>query len=135
MRLISIFKIFVITAISLILSGCAVYYHDRVSGIEHIYGFGHLSMKVTPPREEKQAIIQRATMTGVAVGLDNGSLGMSVGYDQREHILIYDENVAITIKRPPSNDFFQFKVGTYPIEPNKLSSGKKPLENKGENNE
>ncbi len=135
MRLISIFKIFVITAISLTLSSCAVYYHDRVSGVEHIFGFGHLSMKVTPPKEEKQAIIQRATMTGVAVGMDNGSLGMSVGYDQREHILIYDENVAITIKRPPSNDFFQFKIGTYPIEPNKLLSGKKPSDDKGENNE
>ncbi len=114
------FEIIVISLASIVLPGCAVYYHDRVSGVEHILGFGHLSMKVTPPEEEKQAIIRRASMTGIAVGMDNGSLGMSVGYDQREHILIYDENVAITIERPPSNDFFQFRIGTYPIKPDNL---------------
>ncbi len=118
------FKIIIFALASLTLPGCAVYYHDRVSGVEHIFGFGHLSMKVTPPEEEKQAIIRRTTMTGVAVGMDNGSLGMSVGYDQREHILIYDENVAITIERPPSNDFFQFKIGTYPVEIENLSDTK-----------
>ena len=95
-------------------AGCAVYYRDRDSGAEHIWGFGHLSMKVTPPLEEKQAIIQRTTLTGIAVGLDNGSFGLSVGWDQREHILIYDENTAISIQRHPSNDFNFFKIGTYP---------------------
>lgn len=101
---------------SLILPGCAVYYRDRDSGAEHIWGFGHLSMKVIPPGEGKQAIVQRSTLTGAAVGIDNGSLGISVGYDQREHILIYDENLALTIQRPPSNDFFYFKIGSYPLE-------------------
>ncbi|MEQ1816760.1 MAG: hypothetical protein ABL861_09935 [Nitrosomonas sp.] len=105
--------------ICIILSGCAVYYRDRDSGIEHIWGFGHLSVKVTAPSEEKQAIIQRTTLTGVSTGLDNGSLGMSVGYDRREHIIIYDENTVITIQRPPSNDFFYFKIGSLPIELNK----------------
>ena len=121
--------IFLVLAISL-LSGCAVYYRDRESGAEHIWGFGHLSMKVIPPLEEKQALIQRTTLTGVAIGMDNGSLGMSVGFDQREHILIYDENVAITIQRPPSNDFFYFKIGTYPIDLENLPALEKLPENK-----
>ena len=85
-------------------------------------------MKVIPPVEEKQALIQRTTLTGVAIGMDNGSLGMSVGFDQREHILIYDENVALTIKRPPSNDFFYFKIGTYPIELESLPDTKNSTE-------
>jgi len=121
--------IFLVLAISL-LSGCAVYYRDRESGAEHIWGFGHLSMKVIPPLEEKQALIQRTTLTGVAIGMDNGSLGMSVGFDQREHILIYDENVALTIQRPPSNDFFYFKIGTYPIEREILPDTKNSSEKK-----
>jgi len=121
--------IFLVLATSLI-SGCAVYYRDRESGAEHIFGFGHLSMKVIPPVEEKQALIQRTTLTGVAIGMDNGSLGMSVGFDQREHILIYDENVALTIKRPPSNDFFYFKIGTYPIELESLPDTKSSPEKK-----
>jgi len=104
-------------------SGCAVYYRDRESGTEHIWGFGHLAMKVTPPLEGKKALIQKMTLTGVAVGIDNGSMGVSVGYDDREHILIYDENTTITIQRPPSNDFFYFKIGTYPPD---LESDAKP---------
>ena len=125
-----VLKISVFIIIGFLLSSCAVYYRDRDSGAEHIWGFGHLSMKVSPPNEEKQAIIQRTTLTGVAVGFDNGSLGMSIGWDQREHILIYDEDVAITIQRPPSNDFFYFKIGTYPIELEILSDTKKSPEKK-----
>ena len=94
--------------------GCAVQYYDQDTGAEHIWGFGHLSMKVTSPKEEKQALIQRTTLTGIAVGLDNGSFGLSIGWDQRERIHIYDPNTAISIDRPPSNDFFYFKIGTYP---------------------
>ena len=109
-----IFLSSVFVLIGFLLSSCAVYYRDRDSGAEHIWGFGHLSMKVVPPNEGKQALIQRTTLTGLAVGLDNGSFGLSVGWDQREHILIYDANTAISIQRPPSNDSFYFKIGTYP---------------------
>jgi len=123
-------KIIILVLVGFQVAGCAVYYRDRESGAEHIWGFGHLSMKVLPPVEEKQALIQRTTLTGMAIGMDNGSLGMSVGFDQREHILIYDENVALTIKRPPSNDFFYFKIGTYPIELENLPDTKNSPEKK-----
>lgn len=106
----------ILVLIGFLLSGCAIYYRDRDTGAEHIFGFGHLSVKTIPPHEGKQALVQRMTLTGIAVGMDNGSLGMSAGWDRREHILIYDENVAVTIQRPPSNDFFYFKIGTYPAD-------------------
>lgn len=109
-----ILSIALFIAIGFLLSGCAIYYRDRDTGAEHIFGFGHLSVKIIPPHEGKQALVQRMTLTGLAAGLDNGSLGVSAGWDRREHILIYDENVAVTIQRPPSNDFFYFKIGTYP---------------------
>jgi len=104
--------IFVIVGFQLI--GCAVYYRDRESGADHIWGFGHLATKVTPPLEGKKALIQKMTLTGVAVGIDNGSFGVSIGYDEREHLLIYDDNTAISIQRPPSDDYLFFKIGTYP---------------------
>ncbi len=97
--------------------GCAIYYRDEETGAEHIWGFGHLAMKATPPLDGKQALIRRATLTGVALGIEDGSLGMSIGYDRRERIIVYDDNTALTIQRPPSNDFFHFKIGTYPPEP------------------
>ena len=100
--------------IGILLSGCAIYYRDRDTGAEHIWGFGHLAVKTLPPNEGKQALVQRMTLTGIAVGMDNGSLGVSAGYDRRAPILIFDENAAITIERHPSNDFFNFKIRTYP---------------------
>ena len=103
-----------VALVGLLLSGCAVYYLDRDTGTEHIWGFGHLAVKTVPPHEGKQALVQRMTLAGIAVGMDNGSVGVSAGYDRREHILIFDENAAITIERHPSNDFFNFKIGTYP---------------------
>ena len=112
--LLEVMSLSLLVMIVVLLSGCAIYYRDRDTGAEHIFGFGHLSVKTMPPHEGKQALVQRMTLTGLAAGLDNGSLGVSAGWDRREHILIYDENVAVTIKRPPSNDFFYFKVGTYP---------------------
>ncbi len=108
-------KIIVVAMIAILTSGCAIYYRDRDSGAEHVWGFGHLAMKVTPALEEKQALIQRTTLPGVAVGMDNGELAMSVGWAQREHILIYEKNAAISIIRPPSNDFFHFEIGTYTL--------------------
>jgi len=123
-------KISAFLTIGFLLPSCAVYYRDRDSGAEHIWGFGHLSMKVVPPNEGKQAIVQRTTLTGIAVGLDNGSFGLSAGWDQREHILIYDDNTTISIQRPPTNDFFYFKIGTYPPDLGRIpgpnnSNGKK----------
>lgn len=106
----------ILVLIGFLLSGCAIYYRDRDSGAEHIFGFGHLAVKTIPPNNGKQALVQRITLTGLALGMDNGALGVSAGWDRREHILIYDENAAITIQRPPSNDFFYFEIGTYPPE-------------------
>ncbi|NKB82590.1 MAG: hypothetical protein GKS05_12020 [Nitrospirales bacterium] len=108
-------RIIIFVIVGFHVAGCAVYYRDRESGAEHIWGFGHLAMKVTPPLEGKKALIQQMTLTGVAVGTDNGSFGVSVGYDEREHLLIYDANTAIAIRRHPSNDFFYFKIGTDPL--------------------
>lgn len=120
----------ILLIIGFLLSGCAVYYRDRDTGAEHIWGFGHLSVKTIPPREGKQALVQRMTLTGLAAGLDNGALSVSAGWDRREHILIYDENVAVTIQRPPSNDFFHFKIGTYPPDLEKTHDSKVRTEKK-----
>jgi len=113
-NLLSVQNIRLLVLIGLLLPGCAIYYRDRDTGAEHVFGFGHLSVKTIPPHEGKQALIQRMTLTGIAVGMDNGSLGMSAGYDRREHILISGGNTAITIESHPSRDYFYFKVGTYP---------------------
>ena len=110
-----VLNISVLVIMGFLLSSCAIYYRDRDTGAEHIFGFGHLAVKTIPPNDGKQALVQRMTLTGIALGLDNGSLGISAGWDRREHILIYSD-AAITIEPHTSNDFFFFKIGTYPPE-------------------
>lgn len=96
------------------ISGCAIYYRDSVSGAEHIWGIGHLATKITSPEDGKQAVVTRATLTGIAIGMDDGVFGVSAGLDRRERIIVYDDNTSIAITRHPSNDFFLFKIGSNP---------------------
>lgn len=102
------------TLFSFHVTGCAIYYRDSVSGAEHIWGIGHLATKITSPEDGKQTVVTRATLTGVAVGVDDGALGFSAGWDRRERIIVYDENTSVAITRHPSNDFFLFKIGSNP---------------------
>ena len=40
-------------------AGCAVYFHDVETGADHVWGFGHLAMKVAPESEGKQAVMKK----------------------------------------------------------------------------
>ena len=107
-------KFVFILVFPIFMSGCAVYYHDIETGAEHIWGIGHLVTKVTPPTDGKQAVIHRATLAGLALGVENDSFGFSAGWDRRERITVYDGNTSLAIQRPPSNDFFLFKISEFP---------------------
>jgi hypothetical protein len=107
-------KFILSVALSFAVSGCAIYYRDAETGAEHIWGIGHLAIKATAPKDGKQAVISKATMTGIALGLEDNAVGMSAGFDQRERVTIYDENTSISIQRPGDGDFFLFKFGTQP---------------------
>jgi len=96
------------------LSSCGIYYRDEETGAEHIWGIGHLATKVSAPEDGKQAVIRKATLAGISFGVEEGAIGTSVGWDQRERIAIYDENTAISILRPKEDNFFLFKFGTQP---------------------
>jgi hypothetical protein len=106
-----VFSIMLILSVS----SCGIYYRDEESGAEHIWGIGHLATKVTAPEDGKQAVIRKATLAGIAFGVEEGAVGTSVGWEQRERIAIYDENTAIAIQRPEDDNFFLFKFGTQPF--------------------
>lgn len=97
-------------------SGCAVYYQDATTGAEHVWGIGHIATKISAPENGKQAIISKATLAGISFGIEESKIGLSAGFDKRERIVIYDENAAISILRPKSDDFFLFKFGSLPFD-------------------
>ena len=108
------FKLTFIFLIPILISGCAIYHRDPSTGAEHIWGFGHLATKVMHPVDGKQTVITRATLAGIGINFADSIFGISAGWDCRERIIVYDENTSIAIARPPSNDFFHFRIGSYP---------------------
>jgi len=108
------------------ITGCSIYYHDPQSGEDHIWGIGHLAMKALPAADGKQAIARKTTLTGVSVGVEEGSLGLSVGWDRRERIEVFSQSTSLLLERPSNGDFFAFRIGTpspsFPQKPPSLTS-------------
>lgn len=107
-------KVILSVTLSFAVSGCAIYYRDAESGAEHIWGVGHLATKVSAPEDGKQAVIRKVTLAGVALGMEEGAVGVSAGWDQRERITIYDDNTSIAVQRLEDDNFFLFKFGSQP---------------------
>ena len=108
---------------SLLLSSCAIHYLDADTGAEHTWGFGHIATKISGPKNGKQAIITENTLTGLAIGLEEGYLGFSAGWDQRNRVVLYDENTSISIQRPQHGSFFLIEFGSeLPTQINNTSS-------------
>ncbi len=50
------------------LCGCGIHHYDAKTGVEHLWGFGHLRMRVHPPTNGVQAVITGNQLVGVRVG-------------------------------------------------------------------
>lgn len=53
-------------------TGCAVHYYDAKTGTEHIWGFGHMKMRVTPPNEGLQTVVRGTDVIGASIGSAKG---------------------------------------------------------------
>ena len=49
--------------------GCAIRYFDEGFGVEHVWGFGHMAMRVTPPSEGLLAVVRSTDVFGIGVGI------------------------------------------------------------------
>lgn len=93
-----------------VLSGCGIHYYDAKTGTEHLWGFGHLRMRVQPPDEGVQAVVKGYSIAGAKVGGSQEDYGISVGYDSRRIILITATNAAFGLEWPTAS-FFNVRVG------------------------
>jgi hypothetical protein len=108
------------------LSGCAVYWHDHKTGTDHLWGFGHMTMKASDPKAKAKAIIRGFTLLGVAMGHTTEGTFFSVGFDGKRRIEILDENTAIELHWP-QNEFSLIQMGT-PRTPSVEKSGEQAKE-------
>ena len=94
-----------------LLCGCGIHHYDAKTGVEHLWGFGHLRMRVHPPTNGVQAVITGNQLVGVRVGAGTTDYGLSVGYDNRRWIVVNPGPAPLTLGWPTA-DFFNFRIGT-----------------------
>jgi hypothetical protein len=97
-------------------SGCAVHYFDAKNNTEHIWGVGHMAMKVGAPNEGLKAVAVRTDVVGVAVGSLQKDVHLELGWGARQRIEIVDENTALCLAWPKGS-FYNARVGSrFPFE-------------------
>jgi hypothetical protein len=92
--------------------GCAIHYYDAKNGAEHLWGFGHIKMKVIPANEGVQAVVKGTETLGFNLAAGTEDYHVGLGWDYRRRILI-SSNAAIRLEWPDA-DFFNVRVGNNP---------------------
>jgi hypothetical protein len=93
--------------------GCAIHYFNPENQTEHIWGIGHMKMKVAAPREETKATVKGVEIYGIGLGLGRQEYYTVFGWDRRTLLSVLDNNTSVRLEWP-SNDFFDVRVGSLP---------------------
>jgi H+/Cl- antiporter ClcA len=90
--------------------GCALHYYDRKTGIEHVWGIGHLRMKARQPAEGVRAVVTGSTTIGARVSVGEENASTTIGFAMSNRIVVQDDS-AVRLEWPDSS-FFNVRVGT-----------------------
>ena len=93
--------------------GCAVQYVDNESDTVHLFGIGHMKVKVSELNEGVRAIVTGSEVLGVnfMIGGETGS-ALSVGFTGDTKLRVTD-NTSVRLDWPNRN-IFDIHVGTIP---------------------
>ena len=113
----SVFAIIVYSVFMLITSGCAIHHYDEVTGTEHIWGFGHLKMKIAPPSEGLQAIVRGTDVLGLSFGQADRQTYVTAGWHRTQRLDVIAESTSVRYEWPDS-DFSNVRIGSkFPFRP------------------
>ncbi len=93
------------------IAGCAVHYYDARTGTEHIWGVGHMAMKVSPANEGVRAVIRGTSAVGLAIGSFDAQQYVSVGWVSLQRVDVIDESTAVRLEWPAGSPF-NMRVGS-----------------------
>lgn len=118
-----------IAGVAVLLSGCAVQYYDSETGTAHIWGFGHMSMKVSPPNQGLQAVVQGTRVLGLSLGKARDRTYLTIGYDSHQQTDILDRNTSVHLEWP-AGDLFRLRAGSsWPNSDQTRAASVEPLPN------
>lgn len=100
-----------LTLIAAVVPGCAVHYFDPETGTEHLWGIGHMKVKVSQPSEGLKAVVRGVDMIGIGGGRDKEYDYIALGWHSRQRMDILDENTSVRLEWCGS-DFANLRVGS-----------------------
>ena len=103
-------SLIVLFTFPVILNGCALHYYDKKTGAEHIYGFGHMVMKVAPQPDEHKAVVLGADLLGLGFGQNRDGGFLSFGWNSQRRIEIFNDNTTVNLIWPDSS-FLNTRIG------------------------
>jgi hypothetical protein len=95
--------------ISITNSGCTVHYHDVSDNSDHVYGFGHLAMKVTTNGSKQIAVAKQVSTLGSELHAGD-KIGLSLGWSNEEEVRIFDKSTMISLEKPSGSSIFSSRV-------------------------
>src|ERR1044071_3417861 len=99
-RRISVGLILVWTVCSLILSGCAIQYFDAATGTEHLWGVGHVRMRVSPPNDGLRAVVTGSDTLGIVAGSVAAERRLTVGWERFSLLQIIAADTTLSLEWP-----------------------------------
>lgn len=99
--------------LSLLSSGCAVSHYDAQTGTAHLWGFGHLKMRIVPATGDAklQAVVIGTRTIGARVDTGKDTGGLSLGYADTHLTTIVASDTALRLDTVGS-DPFTLRLGT-----------------------
>ena len=94
------------------MAGCAVHYFDKKTGTEHLWGFGHMKMKIAPQNEGVQAVVKGTETLGFNLAAGQEDYHIGLGWDYRRQIVV-SSNASVRLEWP-TGDFFNVRAGSIP---------------------
>jgi hypothetical protein len=93
------------------LNGCAIHYYDSETGTEHLWGIGHMRMKIGEPKERVRAVFAGTDTLGMAAGSAAYDRYIAVGWQRFTRLQVVDEDTAVRLEWP-TTDLFSVRVGS-----------------------
>jgi len=93
--------------------GCSVQHYDPATGIEHVWGIGHVRMRVNPPAEAVRSVMTGSETIGFGVAVGGERASLVAGWNREQRLSVLNDNTSVRLEWPTS-DFFSVRVGSQP---------------------
>lgn len=92
-------------------AGCGLHYFDPSTGTEHVWGFGHVKMRLAPSEEGLQAIARGTDVLGFSLGHADQQVYLTLGWHRVQRLDVVQESTAVRLEWPDA-DFVNVRVGS-----------------------